>query len=115
MGPQQGAPHNNRASSCRKHTPQLASRYKSVVLRTAMSTSQQTASQLSMFSWPFAKPKSEAAIKMAKEFVASTIKSHPVVVFSKTYCPYCTKAKKALQSVGLKVEQIFAIEVRRLA
>ena len=23
-----------------------------------------------------------------------------VAVFSKTYCPYCTKAKRALQSVG---------------
>lgn len=25
-----------------------------------------------------------------------------VAVFSKTYCPYCTKAKRALQSVGAK-------------
>lgn len=30
--------------------------------------------------------------------------SKPVVVFSKSYCPYCTKAKNALNAVGAKFE-----------
>lgn len=36
----------------------------------------------------------------AKEFVDSTIANNPVVIFSKTYCPYCIKAK-AVGGVGL--------------
>ncbi len=36
-----------------------------------------------------------------------------VAVFSKTFCPYCTKAKRALQSL-LKPEDIFVMEVRRM-
>ena len=36
----------------------------------------------------------------AKQFVQSTIAAHKVVVFSKTFCPYCTKAKTALTGVG---------------
>ncbi len=35
----------------------------------------------------------------AEAFVADALKSNKVVVFSKTYCPYCTKAKNALSSV----------------
>ncbi|KIZ03146.1 hypothetical protein MNEG_4810 [Monoraphidium neglectum] len=31
---------------------------------------------------------------MASAFVASTIKAEKVVVFSKTYCPYCVKARR---------------------
>lgn len=34
-----------------------------------------------------------------------------VVVFSKTYCPYCIKAKKALASL-VKPDQMEVIEVR---
>lgn len=37
-----------------------------------------------------------------KDWVESQIKSNKVVVFSKTYCPYCTKAKRALKESGLK-------------
>ncbi|KAI3438846.1 hypothetical protein D9Q98_001263 [Chlorella vulgaris] len=33
----------------------------------------------------------------AKALVDQTIRGNKVVVFSKTYCPYCTKAKRALQ------------------
>jgi hypothetical protein len=35
------------------------------------------------------------------DLVESLIKGSRVMVFSKSYCPYCTKAKSALQSVGL--------------
>ncbi len=43
---------------------------------------------------------------MAAEFVRKAIASYPIVIFSKTYCPYCTKAKKALQAVGARFESI---------
>ena len=35
----------------------------------------------------------------AEVFVADALKANKVVVFSKSYCPYCTKAKNALASV----------------
>lgn len=38
----------------------------------------------------------------AKKFVDEKIASNKVVVFSKTYCPYCTMAKEALNKTGLK-------------
>ena len=34
------------------------------------------------------------ALKMAEQLVEGLIAKHPVMVFSKTYCPFCTKAKK---------------------
>lgn len=37
----------------------------------------------------------------ATDFVQGEIAVNPVVVFSKTTCPYCVKAKRALASVGL--------------
>ncbi|KAK2076065.1 hypothetical protein QBZ16_001401 [Prototheca wickerhamii] len=45
------------------------------------------------------------------EFVKQTIQQNRVVVFSKTYCPYCRKAKSALASVGLKQDQIKLVEL----
>lgn len=33
---------------------------------------------------------------MAKRWIDGYVKSHPVVIFSKTYCPYCVKVKKLL-------------------
>ena len=35
------------------------------------------------------------------DLVQSLIAGSRVMVFSKSYCPYCAKAKSALQSVGL--------------
>ena len=35
------------------------------------------------------------------DLVQSLIAGSRVMVFSKSYCPYCAKAKTALQSVGL--------------
>lgn len=37
-----------------------------------------------------------------KEFVDKVIANHKVAVFSKTYCPFCYKAKDALRSFDLK-------------
>lgn len=39
--------------------------------------------------------------KMAQAFVDSEIKN-PVVVFSKTYCPFCKIAKDVFTSVGVQ-------------
>ncbi|XP_077989263.1 glutaredoxin-1-like [Glandiceps talaboti] len=38
----------------------------------------------------------------AKEFVDAKIKGNKVVMFSKSYCPYCKMAKKALGNHGVK-------------
>ena len=46
-----------------------------------------------------------AAVSMAKAFVDEEIKK-PVVVFSKTYCPFCKMAKDTLNSTGAKFEVI---------
>jgi glutaredoxin 3 len=35
------------------------------------------------------------------DLVSSLVAANRVMVFSKTYCPYCVKAKSALNSVGL--------------
>ena len=39
---------------------------------------------------------------MAGTIVQSLIKSNPVVVFSKTVCPYCVNVKKLFDSIGAK-------------
>lgn len=45
----------------------------------------------------FAPAPTDAAMSAARAKVDDLIKKHKVVVFSKTYCPYCVKGKKALQ------------------
>nr|QKY15029.1 glutaredoxin, CPYc type (GRX) [Polytomella parva] len=47
---------------------------------------------------------------MASSLVQNMIMENKVVVFSKSYCPYCVKAKKALQSVGLKEFHVMELE-----
>nr|PVC52323.1 putative glutaredoxin [Theileria orientalis] len=39
--------------------------------------------------------------KTPKDWVTELVKKHKVVVFSKSYCPYCTRAKMALNSLNL--------------
>ncbi|KAJ0403860.1 hypothetical protein P43SY_004833 [Pythium insidiosum] len=38
----------------------------------------------------------------AKEIVQQTVASNAVVVYSKTYCPYCTATKQLLRELGAK-------------
>ncbi|CAF0733659.1 unnamed protein product [Rotaria sp. Silwood1] len=38
------------------------------------------------------------------------LKDHKVIVFSKTYCPYCTKAKKILGKYKLKDYKIIELD-----
>ncbi|KAI5083858.1 hypothetical protein GOP47_0000027 [Adiantum capillus-veneris] len=44
----------------------------------------------------------EMALSKAKGLVAS----NPVVVFSKTYCPYCMEVKQLLSNLGVKMAVI---------
>ncbi|GAA5877140.1 hypothetical protein JCM16303_006180 [Sporobolomyces ruberrimus] len=43
---------------------------------------------------------SAADLQLAKETVEALISGTPVAVFSKSYCPYCTEAKRILSSHG---------------
>ena len=38
------------------------------------------------------------------EKAKALIGAHDVMIFSKTYCPYCTRAKEAIQKLGVKAE-----------
>lgn len=49
-----------------------------------------------MFSSSMSKEELEMAVSKVKEIVKST----PVVVFSKTYCGYCTRVKNLLSQLG---------------
>ena len=48
------------------------------------------------------------SLEAVKSFVDETISSHKVVVFSKTYCPYCTKV--SLHDL-LSIYLLFSMEV----
>jgi hypothetical protein len=63
-----------------------------------------------MFSPPTQQTTAEGAA-MVKEFCDGLIKSKPVVVFSKTYCPYCTKAKQALGELPLAKDALEVVEL----
>ncbi|RCN25622.1 glutaredoxin [Ancylostoma caninum] len=47
----------------------------------------------------------------AKTFVDGLLKSHKVVVFSKSYCPYCHKARAALESQNIKPGAMEWVEI----
>lgn len=47
----------------------------------------------------------------AKTFVDSILNKYKVAVFSKTYCPYCTKAKDALSSFKLNPDVYHVVEL----
>lgn len=42
--------------------------------------------------------------------VKATIASHKVVVYSKVYCPYCTKAKTSLGTAGAKGVHVIELD-----
>ncbi len=46
----------------------------------------------------------------AKQFVDDHLNAHKVVVFSATYCPYCTKAKKALSHYKISDIEILELD-----
>ncbi|XP_078431036.1 glutaredoxin-like [Wolffia australiana] len=45
-------------------------------------------------------------IRMALQKAQEIVANEPVVVFSKTYCPYCTRAKKLLTLLGARFKVI---------
>eukprot|EP00287_Rhodomonas_sp_CCMP768_P012167 CAMPEP_0196728618 /NCGR_PEP_ID=MMETSP1091-20130531/9243_1 /TAXON_ID=302021 /ORGANISM="Rhodomonas sp., Strain CCMP768" /LENGTH=166 /DNA_ID=CAMNT_0042071389 /DNA_START=14 /DNA_END=514 /DNA_ORIENTATION=+ len=45
-----------------------------------------------------------ASASAATELAQSQIDSNKVMMFSKTYCPFCTKAKTTLDNLGVKYE-----------
>ncbi len=46
-----------------------------------------------------------------RAFVDTLITSKPVVVFSKTWCPFCNKAKQALSTYRLSPEKYQVVEL----
>ncbi|KAF5804811.1 putative thioredoxin-disulfide reductase [Helianthus annuus] len=36
------------------------------------------------------------------DFVKKTVSSHPIVIFSKSYCPYCKRAKGVFKELNVK-------------
>ncbi|XP_062234047.1 glutaredoxin-C8-like [Phragmites australis] len=47
-----------------------------------------------------------------KFFVKSTVKAHDVVMFSKSYCPYCRRAKAVFKELQLNMEP-YIVELDR--
>ena len=45
--------------------------------------------------------------------VKEAIKANHVMVFSKTYCPYCTRAKEALTKLSAKGMQVYELDERK--
>ncbi|KAL6874143.1 hypothetical protein ACP4OV_014225 [Aristida adscensionis] len=45
-----------------------------------------------------------AASSSPKSFVKSTVAAHDVVIFSKSYCPYCRRAKAVFKELQWKKE-----------
>ena len=53
-----------------------------------------------------------ASLRAALSFVESAVKTHKVVVFSKTTCPFSILAKKILTEAGVQDMKVFEIERR---
>lgn len=51
----------------------------------------------------------------AQKFVETTINSKPVVVFSKTYCPFCVKVKKLFQEeIKVPADKMTVVEIENM-
>lgn len=54
-------------------------------------------------------------MESAKCFVETTISSKPVVVFSKSYCPFCVKAKNLFQQeIQIPADKIAVVEIESM-
>jgi len=67
-----------------------------------------TTATISFLRTLFTRASSPATMSATKTKVQSIIDENPVAVFSKSYCPYCTAAKRLLSESGAK---FFAIEL----
>ena len=48
----------------------------------------------------------------AADTTKTAISSNDIMVFSKTYCPYCTRAKEALSKLNVKFE-VYELDARK--
>lgn len=54
-------------------------------------------------------------MESAQGFVETTISSKPVVVFSKTYCPFCVKVKELFQNdIKVPADKIAVVEIESM-
>ena len=53
-----------------------------------------------------------SSVRAALTFIETAIKSHNVVVFSKTTCPFSILAKNILSEAGVQEMQVYEIERR---
>ncbi|RLN58893.1 hypothetical protein BBJ29_000168 [Phytophthora kernoviae] len=101
--------HHNALSKVllRHHFPELS---KSGWTSTDIGTSKECNSLMDIFRFTSeqARHKADKNNKMAsaKETVEAQITASPVVVYSKSYCPYCTKTKTLLTQLGAKFEVV---------
>ena len=49
---------------------------------------------------------------MAQQFVTDTVAGNAVVVFSKSWCPYCKMAKDTLREAGVTDYTVIELEER---
>ena len=54
----------------------------------------------------FSGGESAANMKAAAAFVEEELQQEEVVIFSKSYCPFCTKAKESLDSIGVQYKTV---------
>ena len=54
----------------------------------------------------FSSGESAANMKAAAAFVEEELQQEEVVIFSKSYCPFCTKAKESLDSIGVQYKTV---------
>lgn len=59
-----------------------------------------------IISRPFTTPPSPTAVMAVKDMVESLITDNLVVVFSKSFCPFCIKAKKLLESLNIAFKPV---------
>ena len=55
---------------------------------------------------------SAESVMAAKQFVEAQIGENKIVVFSKTYCPYCKMAKEALKKAGADTYTLIELDER---
>ncbi|KAL7007493.1 hypothetical protein EMMF5_002957 [Cystobasidiomycetes sp. EMM_F5] len=54
---------------------------------------------------------SSSSSSAAKQQVEKLINDHGVAIFSKSYCPYCTKAKNMIKGLGLPDGEVGILEL----
>lgn len=53
---------------------------------------------------------SSSGIVTATDFVNSEIEGSKIVIFSKSYCPYCTKAKELFSSLNVEGTKVYELD-----